>query len=136
MTDPQNRTDRAGPRPRGSRLATAVRVVVWLDTFAVLMQAVAAGRILAGDDTAVAVHVVGAVAVALISLVLVVLAVVAWRRRAATARTAGAAALILLAVLGQAAAGDAGQLGMHLPLGLLIFGGLLWAGLIPPMVRP
>jgi hypothetical protein len=62
---------------------------------------------------------------------------VAWRRRALPARTAGIAAFILTAILAQASAGNAGALTVHIPLGLLIFGGLTWTGVAWPVaVRP
>jgi hypothetical protein len=137
VTDPQDLTDPGRPRRGDGRLAVAVRTVVWLDALAVLAQAVFAGRILGGDDAGPAAHVVGAGVVALLSLGLCVLALVAWRRRALPARTAGTAAFILTAVLAQVAAGEAGELAVHVPLGVLIFGGLLWTGLAWPVaVRP
>jgi hypothetical protein len=104
-------------------IARAMRVVLWLLTVAVFAQSVFAGLFLDSHGAWRDWHAVnGMLVLPLLALVQVVLAVLAWRRGGAPGWFAIASGGLLLALLVQSVLGQAGQVAVHVPLGVAIFG--------------
>jgi hypothetical protein len=123
-------------------LARAMRLVLWLLAVSVLAQAVLAGLFLDGNDAWRDWHATnGMVLVPLLALVQVVLAMLVWRSARGPGWPAIVSVGLLLAILLQIAMGQAGQLAVHVPLGVSIFGlvGTLLGrtrNLTPPATHP
>jgi hypothetical protein len=115
-----------------------LRLVLWLLAVSVLAQAVLAGLFLDGNDAWRDWHAAnGMVLLPLLALVQVVLAILVWRSVRGRGWPAIASVGLLLAILLQIAMGQAGQLAVHVPLGVAIFGlvGTL-LGRIRDLTRP
>jgi hypothetical protein len=111
---------RDAPRP-SPRIVAGLRLAVRLEVVLILVQAVLAGQIVAGNELARAWHEANAYLVLLLALAQVALTTIIWRRRG-PGRMAGAALLLLVAVMLQMQLGYAHQLAFHLPLGVAVFG--------------
>ncbi|MEJ3655202.1 hypothetical protein WEH80_19735 [Actinomycetes bacterium KLBMP 9759] len=109
-------------RPTGA-LSTTLRIVVTIGALGVLAQALLAGQILAGTAGADAAHGLGGLVVVLISLAQLVIAVIAWRRGSVPARAAAISTGLFVAIVVQLFVGGSGLLAVHIPLGVLLFGG-------------
>jgi hypothetical protein len=119
-------------------LTRVLRLVLWLLAVSVLAQAVLAGLFLDGNDAWRDWHAAnGMVLLPLLALVQVVLAILVWRSVRGRGWPAIASVGLLLAILLQIAMGQAGQLAVHVPLGVAIFGlvGTL-LGRIRDLTRP
>jgi hypothetical protein len=100
--------------------------VVWalarVQAVLVFMQAVFAGGFLSGRIGLRYGHGVNASLLWLVSVVLMVVAVVTWRRGRSSGWVAAVASGLWVALEVQIAAGEAGMLWIHVPLGVAIFG--------------
>jgi hypothetical protein len=100
--------------------------VVWalarVQAAMVFMQAVFAGGFLSGRTGLRYAHGVNAGLLWLVSVVLMVVAVVTWRRGRTPGWVAAVASGLWVALEVQIAAGEAGMLWIHVPLGVAIFG--------------
>jgi hypothetical protein len=136
-----SRTRREQPATAGvphPALTRVLRLVLWLLAVSVLAQAVLAGLFLDGNDAWRDWHAAnGMVLLPLLALVQVVLAILVWRSVRGRGWPAIASVGLLLAILLQIAMGQAGQLAVHVPLGVAIFGlvGTL-LGRIRDLTRP
>jgi hypothetical protein len=123
-TSPHTMSDR--PAPVGGRRVALVRamyLVLWLLAVSVLAQAIFAGLFLDGHDTWRDWHATnGMVLLPLLALVQVVLAVLVRRPGRGPGWPAIASLGLLVAILLQIAMGQAGQLAVHVPLGVAIVG--------------
>ncbi len=113
--------DRAGRRAD----VAALRLVASVQLALLLLQAAIAGQFLGGNDAAVGLHWANADLIQLLGLVQVVLAVVVWCRRG-PAWPAAVSALLLVAIEFQFVMGFRQQVSVHVPLGVAIFGAMLW----------
>lgn len=116
----QHLTSSAGASP--PRFTRPLRVAVGLNAALVLAQAAFAGQFLGGNQPLLIAHQVNAEIIPLVALAQLVLAVLVWRPGRGPGWPAVASALLLVAVVFQIALGWAGQLALHVPLGVAIFG--------------
>ena len=121
-----SRTRRDQPATAGAArpaLTQMLRLVLWLLAVSVLAQAVLAGLFLDGNDAWRDWHAAnGMVLLPLLALVQVVLAILVWRPTRGPGWPAIASVGLLVAILLQITMGQAGQLAVHVPLGVAIFG--------------
>jgi hypothetical protein len=117
----------SGARDRtGRRLdVAALRLVASVQPALLLLQAAIAGQFLGGNAAAVGLHWANADLIQLLGLVQVVLAIVVWTRRG-PAWPAAVSALLLVAIEVQFVMGFRQQVKVHVPLGVAIFGVMLW----------
>ena len=101
---------------------TLLRVVLSLHALAVLTQAVFAGQFLSGADAQVVLHEWTAWAIFVLSVVQVVFAAVLLLRSAAPLWFLVASIFILIAESLQLGTGYGRFLGVHIPLGVFVFG--------------
>ncbi|WP_206067184.1 hypothetical protein [Nonomuraea composti] len=120
-------------RPAAWTVQTLKAVVV-LHVVALLFQAVTAGMLLSTPGGR-ALHGASAMALAVIGLLHLVAAILVWRPGGGPARFIGPAAGLLLFTFVAAALGIAHVKVVHLPLGVMLFGGGV-AQLIRVMARP
>jgi hypothetical protein len=112
----------------------ALRVVAVLHALSFLLQPIMAGLFLSGQDSAIDLHATNASVVVLLCLVMAILAFPAWRR-GLVPRAAFTTAAALLVVEGiQMGAGFAHVMWLHIPLGVLMMGGV--AQIMPLIMRP
>ena len=105
------------------RMVRAMRLVLWLLVVAVFAQAVLAGLFLDGGDAWRDWHATnGMLVLPLLALIQVVLAMLVWRRGQAPGWLALASVGLLVALLVQSVLGMTGQVAVHVPLGVAIFG--------------
>ena len=90
----------------------------------VALQALSAGFFLSGDGRGVNAHAAGAIALQCGALIQAVSALVLWRRRRLPGWVAGNCAVLLVIVFLEAGLGHSKRYWLHLPLGVLMFGGL------------
>jgi hypothetical protein len=114
--------DRVRSRPRG---VAALRWVVSVQAVLLFLQAAFAGQFLSGNDGWRDWHAANGELLPLLSLAQLVIAVVVWRRRG-PAWPAALSGVQLLAVGTQLGLGYAGQVAVHVPLGVAIFGLTVW----------
>lgn len=115
-------TDAAVAQRPVSGAGAAFWVIAWLQLLALFAQAVFAGLFMNGVHAMRAAHGAGAMAVLGLAIAQLVAALLMRRPVGAVAASVG----MLLAVVGQAVAGGAHVLSVHVPLALLLFGGALW----------
>lgn len=101
-----------------------IRWLMRLNLGLVAVQALSAGLFLSGDGRGVNAHKAGAVALLCGVLVQAVSGAVLWRRGRVPGWVAGNGLVLLLVVLLEMGLGHGKQYWVHLPLGVLIFGGL------------
>ncbi|GAA2213121.1 hypothetical protein GCM10009850_085830 [Nonomuraea monospora] len=124
--------------------ATAARPAAWpiqtlkavavLHVVALLVQAITAGMLLSSPGGR-ALHGASAMALAVIGLLHLVAAILVWRPGGGSARFVGPAAGLLVFTIVAAVLGVAHVKIVHLPLGVLLFGGGV-AQIIRVMARP
>ncbi|TMS00527.1 hypothetical protein EJK15_02265 [Nonomuraea basaltis] len=112
----------------------ALRAVVVLHVVALLFQAVTAGLLLSSPGGR-ALHMSSGVALAVIGLLHLVVAITVWRPGGGSPRFIVPAALLLALTIVAAILGEAGVKTVHLPLGVLLFGGGV-AQLFRVLARP
>jgi branched-subunit amino acid transport protein len=136
------RRDRPTTGTRHPGIVRAMQVVLRLLAVAVFAQAVFAGLFLDGGGAWRGWHAInGMLLLPLLALVQVVLAVLVWRRGRGSGWLAIASVGLLLALLVQNVLGQTGQVAVHIPLGVAIFGlvGTLLVGartLTRPVTHP
>jgi hypothetical protein len=114
---------RPATRTRRSGIARLLRAVLWLLAVSVFAQPVFAGLFLDGDNAWRDWHATnGVLVLPLLALIQVVLAVLAWRAGRGPGWLPLASAGLLLAIIIQNVLGMNGQLALHVPLGVAIFG--------------
>jgi hypothetical protein len=111
----------------------ALRVVAVLHALSLVLQPILAGLFLSGQDSAIDSHATNASIVVSLCLVMSVLAFLAWRRELVPRPVFTVAAAMLVAEILQMMVGYAHLMWMHIPLGVLLFGGL--AQLMPQVMR-
>ena len=102
-----------------------LRVTSGLLVLAVFLQATTMGLYLSGDDSMLSLHRAGAMVTATIALVLVVVALLYVRTHRDAGSILATSVGMLVAVILQMTLGFAHNVAIHIPLGLLIFGGLV-----------
>jgi hypothetical protein len=102
--------------------ARPLRVIVLLHAVLVFVQAAAAGQFLAGNAAWLGVHEANAAIIQLVALVQLVVAILVWRPGRGPGWPALASLALLLAEELQMGFGYARLLGLHVPLGVAIFG--------------
>ncbi|MGN9837308.1 hypothetical protein ACTMTI_04185 [Nonomuraea sp. H19] len=100
----------------------ALRAVVLMHVVALLFQAVTAGMLLSSPGGR-AMHATSGMALAIIGLLHLVVAILVWRPGGGSPRFIAGAALLLALTVVAAVLGSAGVKIVHLPLGVLLFGG-------------
>jgi hypothetical protein len=101
-----------------------IRLLMRINLGLVAVQALSAGFFLSGDGRGVNAHKTGAMALLAGALVQAVSAAVLWRRGRLPGWVAGNCVVLLLVVLLEMGLGHGKQYWLHLPLGVLMFGGL------------
>jgi cytochrome bd-type quinol oxidase subunit 2 len=115
--------DRPATDVRQPEIRRAMHVVLRLLAVAVFAQAVLAGLFLDGGDAWRGWHAInGMLVLPLLALIQVVLAVLMWRRSRGPGWLAVASLGLLLALLVQSVLGMTGQVAVHVPLGVAVFG--------------
>ncbi|MEQ4209939.1 hypothetical protein [Actinopolymorpha sp. B9G3] len=124
---PPTTTPASTGRAAAWRLTTfrTLRILVTVQAAIILAQAITAGLLLSGTPNVRGVHGLGAILLVLIGLVQVVVAILHWRPGRGTARLLGPSIGILVGVLVQAMLGETHNKALHVPFGVLMFGGLL-----------
>ncbi|MGP3917026.1 hypothetical protein OHA25_09590 [Nonomuraea sp. NBC_00507] len=100
----------------------ALRAAVVLHVAALLFQAVTAGMLLSSPGGR-ALHMTSGIALVVIGLLHLVMAILVWRPGGGPARFIVTAALLLVFTIVAAILGELGIKTLHLPLGVLLFGG-------------
>jgi hypothetical protein len=112
----------------------ALRVVAVLHALSFLLQPIMAGLFLSGQDTAIDMHAMNASIVMTLCLIMTILAFPLWRR-GLVPRAVFTTSLVLLIAEGlQMGAGYGHVMWVHIPLGVLLMGGV--AQLMPMVMRP
>lgn len=101
-----------------------IRGLVIVNLVLVALQALSAGFFLSGDGRGVNAHAAGAIALQCGVLLQAVSALVLWRTRRLPGWVAGMCLGLLVVVFLEAGLGHSKRFWLHLPLGVLIFGGL------------
>lgn len=103
-----------------------LRTFITLSVVMVLIQAVLAGQIIDGDESMVRLHGMGGGFVHVLGILQVIAAILVWRPGRGSVWPLVASVVILLAGFVQSATGGSGNVILHVPLGVLIFGLLVW----------
>lgn len=103
-----------------------LRVLIALNAVAIFAQAVFAGMFLGGDATMRAVHGMGSFAVHALGLLLLIAAIVHWRPWHGPGFPALASTILLFAGFAQSMTGGSGVTAVHVPLGMAMFGLVIW----------
>lgn len=112
----------------------ALRVVAVLHALSFFLQPIMAGLFLSGEDQAVDTHATNGMILILLCLVMTVLAFPVWRRGQVPRMVFTNAAALLVAELVQMMAGFAHLMWLHIPLGVVMMGGI--ASIMPLVMRP
>jgi hypothetical protein len=112
----------------------ALRVVAVLHVLSFLLQPILAGLFLSGQDTAIDMHATNATIVVALCLVMTILAFLVWRRHLVPRAAFTTSAALLVVEILQMGAGYAHVMWIHIPLGVLMMGGV--AQLMPLIMRP
>lgn len=104
---------------------TGLRFVLSLHLLGVLVQAALAGQFLSGSETPVVVHAWTAWAILGLSVAQIVLAIL-WSRQGGPVWFVLASVFVVLAEALQTGSGYGRFLSVHVPLGVFLFGGVLW----------
>ncbi len=120
-------TKRPGKTGAWSWLATALRAVVGIQAALVFAQAILAGQFLSGNADALSLHEMnGTEIITSVALVQLVLAILVWRPGRGPIWPAALSAVLLPAMIFQLEFGFEGRLALHVPLGVAIFGTVLF----------
>jgi hypothetical protein len=111
----------------------ALRVAAVVNALALFLQPVLAGMFLSGQDSAIDLHATTATVVVALGLVLAVLGFLAWRRRLVGRAVFTVSVALLVVEVLQTAIGYAHLMWLHVPLGVLLFGGMVQ--LMPQVLR-
>lgn len=106
------------------RFLPVLRVVVVLHVLAALTQSFTAGLLLSSADGR-ALHVVSAIVLVAVGVLHVIASILVWRPGRGPAAFITSAVLLLVFTAVAAMLGEAGLKELHLPLGVLIFGGTI-----------
>ena len=101
------------------------QIAAALSALNVLYQFVTAGQLISGNN-ALAGHGAGAIVLHVLSGVAALAAVLLWRRGQTSRGLALLAVVVFIVTFIQAAIGDAGNLYVHVPLAMLLTGGVVW----------
>ena len=112
----------------------ALRVVAVLHALSFLLQPIMAGVFLSGQDQAIDLHATNAMILVALCLALTALAFPAWRRGLVPRAVFTTAAALLVTETAQIMIGFSHILWLHVPLGVIMMGGL--ATLMPLVMRP
>ncbi|NUR62176.1 MAG: hypothetical protein HOV87_26480 [Catenulispora sp.] len=112
----------------------ALRVVAVLHALSFLLQPIMAGFFLSGQDEAIDMHATNAMILVALCLVMTVLAFPVWRRGQVPRPVFTSAAALLVTEAVQVIAGFGHIMWLHVPLGVIMMGGL--ATLMPLVMRP
>ncbi|WP_370364767.1 hypothetical protein [Catenulispora sp. GP43] len=104
-----------------------------LHALSFLLQPILAGLFLSGQDTAIDSHATNAMVVVTLCLVMTVLAFPAWRRGLVPRAAFTISAALLVVEIVQTGAGFGHVMWIHIPLGVLMMGGV--AQLMPMIMR-
>lgn len=110
-------------RPRGHG---ALRVLIILSGLAILAQALFAGMFLGGDRAMLAAHGTGALVVLALSVIQLVVAILYWRPWRGSGFPALASLVLVIATVVQSITGGSQVTAVHVPLGMLMFGLVIW----------
>ena len=111
----------------GTSTGWGIQWIRWLmivNLTLVALQALSAGFFLSGDGRGVNAHAAGAKALLCGALLQAISAAVLWRRGRLPGWVAGNSLVLLVVVFLEMGLGHTKRYGLHLPLGVLIFGGL------------
>jgi hypothetical protein len=114
--------DRTASPVRPPALLVALRLAATVNAAVVLGQAVLAGMILDGSDSAADAHRTNGQVFLAVTLVQLVLAVLLWRPARGPGWPALASGVLLTAAATQYSAGEDRNLALHIPLGVTVFG--------------
>ena len=103
-------------------MLTALRTIATAHCAAIFVQAALAGRYLSGEFDAISIHNANAGLVMLLGWAQALAAALLWRPGRGPAWPLAASLLICVAELMQIGAGRAHELGLHVPLGVSLFG--------------
>lgn len=123
------------------RTLTAFRAIVTAHCTLILVQAALAGRYLSGGFDTISIHGANARLVMLLGVAQAIAAALLWRPGRGPAWPLGASLLICFADVMQIGAGFSRELGLHVPLGVTLFGatiamtGWAWSARPGAMVR-
>ncbi|GAA2043735.1 hypothetical protein GCM10009839_53860 [Catenulispora yoronensis] len=112
----------------------ALRVVAVLHALSFLAQPILAGFFLSGQDTAIDSHATNGMILATLCLVMTILAFPVWRRGLVPRAVFTTAAGLLVAEMVQMIAGFSHLMWLHIPLGVIMMGGI--ATFMPLVMRP
>lgn len=112
----------------------ALRVVAVLHALSFLLQPIMAGLFLSGRDTAVDMHATNATILVALCLVMTILAFPAWRRGLVPRPVFTVSLALFVVEILQMGAGYGHVMWIHIPLGVLMMGGV--AQLMPLVMRP
>ncbi|MCF6476394.1 hypothetical protein FAF44_49855 [Nonomuraea sp. MG754425] len=98
-----------------------MRVVVTLQAVALLVQSITAGLLLGSPDGRM-LHGLTALAVVFTTAVQLLVAILVWRPGGGSPRFLANSAFMLVLSMAEAALGEAHAPGLHVPLGVLLFG--------------
>ncbi|GAA3108149.1 hypothetical protein [Streptosporangium carneum] len=107
-----------------SRFLPALRVMLALQTVALLLQAITAGLLLSTPGGR-GLHNASAGVVLVTALLYLVVAILVWRPGGGSPRAVAPAVAMVVLVLAQAMLGALHMKALHVPLGVLMFGGSL-----------
>ncbi|MGH8933429.1 MAG: hypothetical protein ACRDZO_23030 [Egibacteraceae bacterium] len=120
-------TKQRGKTGAWSWLAPALRAVVGLQAALVFAQAILAGQFLSGNAGALSLHEMnGTEIITLVVLLQLVLAILVWRPGRGPIWPAALSAVLVPAVIFPLEFGFQGRLAFHIPLGVAIFGAVLF----------
>lgn len=103
----------------------ALRVVTVLHVLSFLLQPILAGLFLSGQDNAIDMHATNAMIVVALCLLMTALAFPAWRRGLVTRKAFTVSAALLVVEILQMGAGFGHVMWIHIPLGVLMMGGIV-----------
>jgi len=110
----------------------ALRVVAVLHALSFFLQPIMAGLFLSGQDSAIDMHATNAMILVTLCLVMTILAVLAWRRSLVSRRVFSQSLALLIFEILQVFAGVQHIMWLHIPLGVLMMGGI--AQLMPELM--
>lgn len=116
--------EESASRPaRSNNLVTALKGIAGLHAALVLLQAVFAGNFMGGDDAAMRIHqVIGTSVLYPVAIGQTILATVLWRRKLLSVAYPLLSLAVVLVEGAQIGLGFTGQVALHVPIGVALFG--------------